>query len=69
MLKDIIFTGFIPIRIFFTEETVGTTELMFVMGDFAPGEGLDPEGGTDLPRDTRDGHCGSPRRPDFAVRH
>ncbi|MFX1521183.1 MAG: cupin domain-containing protein [Promethearchaeota archaeon] len=31
-----------PIRVFFTEETVGTKELMFVMGDFEPGEGLDP---------------------------
>jgi putative monooxygenase len=31
-----------PIRIFFTKETVGTEDLVFVMGDFAPGEGLEP---------------------------
>jgi mannose-6-phosphate isomerase-like protein (cupin superfamily) len=30
------------IRTFFTKETVGTEDLMFVMGDFVPGEGLDP---------------------------
>ena len=30
------------IRTFFTKETVGTEDLVFVMGDFAPGEGLDP---------------------------
>ncbi len=30
-----------PIRIFFTKETVGTEDLMFLMGDFAPGEGLE----------------------------
>lgn len=30
------------IRTFFTKETVGTEDLMFVMGDFTPGEGLEP---------------------------
>ena len=30
------------IRTFFTKETVGTEDLVFVMGDFVPGEGLDP---------------------------
>jgi len=30
------------IRIFFTKETVGTEDLTFVMGDFVPGEGLEP---------------------------
>jgi mannose-6-phosphate isomerase-like protein (cupin superfamily) len=30
------------IRTFFTRETVGTEDLMFVMGDFVPGEGLEP---------------------------
>ncbi len=30
------------IRTFFTKETVGTEDLMFVMGDFEPNEGLDP---------------------------
>ena len=30
------------IRTFFTKETVGTEDLIFVMGDFVPGEGLDP---------------------------
>ena len=30
-----------PIRIFFLNETVGTEELMFLAGDFAPGEGLE----------------------------
>ncbi len=30
-----------PIRIFFTKDTVGTENLTFVMGDFAPGEGLE----------------------------
>lgn len=30
------------IRVFFTKETVGTEDLIFVMSDFAPGEGLEP---------------------------
>lgn len=30
------------IRIFFNNETVGTKDLIFVMSDFEPGEGLDP---------------------------
>ena len=30
-----------PIRFFFTKDTVGTEDLMFLVGDFAPGEGLD----------------------------
>jgi len=30
------------IRTFFTKETVGTEDLIFVMGDFTPGEGLEP---------------------------
>jgi len=30
------------IRTFFTNETVGTRDLVFVMGDFEPGEGLEP---------------------------
>jgi mannose-6-phosphate isomerase-like protein (cupin superfamily) len=30
-----------PIRIFYTKDTVGTEDLVFVMGDFAPGEGLE----------------------------
>lgn len=30
------------IRTFFTKETVGTEDLIFVMGDFEPNEGLDP---------------------------
>jgi len=30
------------IRTFFTNETVGTQDLVFVMGDFTSGEGLDP---------------------------
>ena len=30
------------IRFFFTKETVGTDDLVFVMGDFTPGEGLEP---------------------------
>jgi mannose-6-phosphate isomerase-like protein (cupin superfamily) len=30
-----------PIRIFFTKETVGSDDLLFLMGDFAPGEGLE----------------------------
>ncbi|MBW1699023.1 MAG: cupin domain-containing protein [Deltaproteobacteria bacterium] len=30
------------IRTFFTKDTVGTEDLMFVMGDFTPGEGLEP---------------------------
>jgi len=30
------------IRVFFTKETVGTENLVFVMSDFAPGEGLEP---------------------------
>ncbi|MFX1518641.1 MAG: hypothetical protein ACFFCD_01770 [Promethearchaeota archaeon] len=29
------------IRIFFTKDTIGSTEDMFVMEDFEPGEGLD----------------------------
>ena len=29
------------IRTFFTNETVGTEDLVFVMGDFTPGEGLE----------------------------
>jgi len=31
-----------PIRKFFVHETVGTEQLEFLAGDFAPGEGLDP---------------------------
>lgn len=30
------------IRTFFTKETVGTEDLMFLVGDFPPGEGLEP---------------------------
>ena len=30
------------IRSFFTKKTVGTENLTYVMGDFVPGEGLDP---------------------------
>ena len=31
-----------PIRIFFNKDTVGTDTLVFVMGDFGPGQGLEP---------------------------
>ncbi len=30
------------VRVFFTKETVGTGDLVFLMSDFAPGEGLEP---------------------------
>ena len=30
-----------PIRTFFTKETVGSEDLVFLVGDFAPGQGLE----------------------------
>ena len=39
------------IRIFFTKDTVGSKTCMFVMGDFEPGEGLDPHAHDEPPQD------------------